>query len=127
MKLYIGADHRGFELKEQLKKWIPTINHEVVDCGNEKLDPTDLEDSYFTDENTKGAYIFVHYKGDDGNIYNAIMKTTPGESLTLPKGVFEGFYDTNLREVLHGVYLCNEKGHQQCRSSNGGSSLSAQQ
>lgn len=41
MKVYIGADHRGFELKEKLKPWLKKLKHEVVDCGNTKLDPLD--------------------------------------------------------------------------------------
>lgn len=41
MKVYIGADHRGFELKERLKPWLVTQKHDIVDCGNTKLDPLD--------------------------------------------------------------------------------------
>src|SRR3989344_9563996 len=33
MKIYIGADHRGFELKEQLKNWLEQMGHHVEDCG----------------------------------------------------------------------------------------------
>ncbi len=41
MKLYIGADHRGFGLKEALKPWLATQGHDVVDCGNTSYDPED--------------------------------------------------------------------------------------
>ncbi|MBI5619395.1 RpiB/LacA/LacB family sugar-phosphate isomerase [Candidatus Gottesmanbacteria bacterium] len=41
MKVYIGADHRGYLLKEALRPWLITLGHEVVDCGNTKLDPED--------------------------------------------------------------------------------------
>jgi len=41
MKVYIGADHRGFELKEQLIPWLKKEGHEVIDCGNTKLNPLD--------------------------------------------------------------------------------------
>ena len=41
MKIYIGADHRGFPLKEQLIPWLTSLSHEVIDCGNTKLDPQD--------------------------------------------------------------------------------------
>lgn len=41
MKLFIGADHRGYPLKETLKPWLVSEGHEVVDMGNTKLDPQD--------------------------------------------------------------------------------------
>lgn len=41
MKIFIGADHRGFALKEQVKAWLAYEGNKVVDCGNTKLDPTD--------------------------------------------------------------------------------------
>lgn len=41
MKIYIGADHRGFETKEKLKPWLTKLGHEVVDCGNTEHDPED--------------------------------------------------------------------------------------
>ena len=41
MKIYIGADHRGFPVKEKLKEWLTKRGDEVVDCGNTKLDPED--------------------------------------------------------------------------------------
>ncbi len=41
MKIFIGADHRGFELKEKLKPWLTSLGHEVVDCGNTTYEKTD--------------------------------------------------------------------------------------
>ena len=41
MKVYIGADHRGFELKQQLVPWLQKEGHDVVDCGNTVPDPVD--------------------------------------------------------------------------------------
>ena len=37
MKLYIGADHRGFELKEGLKKFLVEEEVDFVDVGAETL------------------------------------------------------------------------------------------
>src|SRR3989338_885681 len=33
MKIYIGSDHRGFKLKEGLKKLLSRLGHTVVDKG----------------------------------------------------------------------------------------------
>jgi ribose 5-phosphate isomerase B len=41
MVIYIGADHRGFELKNQLVSWLQEYGHTVIDCGNMALDPND--------------------------------------------------------------------------------------
>ena len=39
--IYLGADHRGFELKEELKRRLTNDGIEVEDLGNETLDPAD--------------------------------------------------------------------------------------
>ena len=41
MKIFIGADHRGFRLKEQLKVLLEEQGYEVVDGGNTVHDPDD--------------------------------------------------------------------------------------
>lgn len=41
MRVYIGADHRGFKLKEILKAWLKKDGHDVKDEGAYKLDPKD--------------------------------------------------------------------------------------
>lgn len=37
----MGADHRGFELKETLKNWLAGEGYEVEDVGNHVFDPED--------------------------------------------------------------------------------------
>lgn len=39
--IYIGSDHRGFELKERLKKRLVDNGLTVTDLGNDHLDPQD--------------------------------------------------------------------------------------
>lgn len=41
MLIYIGADHRGFQLKESLKKFLKERNYEVVDVGNVEYNEND--------------------------------------------------------------------------------------
>ena len=38
MKVGIGADHGGFEMKQQLAKLLAKEGHEVVDFGNKVYD-----------------------------------------------------------------------------------------
>lgn len=39
--IFIGADHRGFDLKERLKKRLMDDGLKVTDLGNDHLDPQD--------------------------------------------------------------------------------------
>ncbi|MDZ7343820.1 MAG: RpiB/LacA/LacB family sugar-phosphate isomerase [candidate division KSB1 bacterium] len=41
MVIYLGADHRGFELKEILKRYLRDAGYEVVDMGNLHKDDAD--------------------------------------------------------------------------------------
>ncbi len=41
MKLYIGGDHRGFALKEELKAWLVSEKYDVEDCGAFSYVPDD--------------------------------------------------------------------------------------
>ena len=41
MKIYIGADHNGFKLKEKLKKTLTKDGYKIKDLGNTKYQPTD--------------------------------------------------------------------------------------
>lgn len=41
MTIFIGTDHRGFKLKEELKVWLGGKGHEVVDMGAIVFDPND--------------------------------------------------------------------------------------
>ncbi len=41
MTIYLGADHRGFKLRERIKKQLADGGYDVVDLGNAALDPND--------------------------------------------------------------------------------------
>jgi len=41
MKIYIGSDHAGYELKEKLRAYMQTLNIEVIDKGAFNLDHED--------------------------------------------------------------------------------------
>ena len=43
MKVYIGADHRGFELKEKIAKWLFDWGYKFEDMGADRFD---LGDDY---------------------------------------------------------------------------------
>ena len=41
MRVYLGSDHAGFELKASLVKWLTDAGHEPVDCGPASYVPDD--------------------------------------------------------------------------------------
>ena len=41
MRVYLGSDHAGFELKAALLERLPELGHEPVDCGALAYDPAD--------------------------------------------------------------------------------------
>src|SRR3972149_11190306 len=41
LKIFLGADHRGFALKEKISKWLFEWNYEFYDLGANILDPKD--------------------------------------------------------------------------------------
>jgi ribose 5-phosphate isomerase B len=44
MKIAIGTDHAGFELKEAIKRWLTERGHEVKDFGTNSPAPVDYPD-----------------------------------------------------------------------------------
>ncbi len=57
MRIYLGADHRGFELKEQIKQWLGENDYEVEDVGNHIFDPEDdfVDPAFKVGEMIEGA------------------------------------------------------------------------
>ena len=41
MRVHLGTDHAGFELKAQLTEWLECESYDVVDHGPVELDPVD--------------------------------------------------------------------------------------
>jgi RpiB/LacA/LacB family sugar-phosphate isomerase len=44
MKIALGADHAGFELKEHVKTLLAELKHEVLDLGTGSCEPVDYPD-----------------------------------------------------------------------------------
>lgn len=41
MKIFLGSDHGGYELKEKVKAWLTEWGYELIDCGNTAFDAED--------------------------------------------------------------------------------------
>jgi len=44
MRIAVGADHAGFELKENVRAFLQKAGHEVIDLGTHNLEPVDYPD-----------------------------------------------------------------------------------
>src|SRR5207244_13137957 len=44
MRIVIGSDHAGFELKKQLASYLSERKHEVLDVGTHSTEPVDYPD-----------------------------------------------------------------------------------
>jgi ribose 5-phosphate isomerase B len=54
MKIHLAADHRGFEFKESVKKWLQENSYEVIDAGAEEY----IGDDDYVDYATKALKNF---------------------------------------------------------------------
>jgi ribose 5-phosphate isomerase B len=41
VRVYLGSDHAGYELKDHLLRWLEERGDEPVDCGPTAYDPDD--------------------------------------------------------------------------------------
>lgn len=46
MKVFLGADHRGYELKEKIAKWLFEMEYPYQDLGAYHMDPNDSYTKY---------------------------------------------------------------------------------
>ncbi len=44
MRIAVGSDHAGYEMKEQLASWLAEAGHAVYDLGTHSSDPVDYPD-----------------------------------------------------------------------------------
>lgn len=78
MKVYLGADHAGFELKEKIKAYLTENHYEVEDCGAFSFDKNDD----YPDFIAKAASKVANDKDSKGIIFG---KSGAGECIVANK------------------------------------------
>ena len=78
MKIYIGADHRGFGLKVDLVSYLQVNNYEVVDMGAKEY----IEDDDYSDYGIKVGEVVV---SDVGSLGILVCGTGVGASIAANK------------------------------------------
>ncbi|GIW63890.1 MAG: ribose-5-phosphate isomerase [Patescibacteria group bacterium] len=63
--IYLGADHRGFKLKEEIKRYLQTNSHTVFDLGNHRYQA----DDDFVDFSQKVAEAVLKHKEAVGIVF----------------------------------------------------------
>jgi ribose 5-phosphate isomerase B len=78
VRVYLGSDHAGFELKAALIEWLASAGHEPVDCGPEASNSDDDYPPYVM----RAAFRAV---GDPGSLGIVIGGSGNGEQIAANK------------------------------------------
>jgi ribose 5-phosphate isomerase B len=78
MRVYLGSDHAGFELKAHLLSHLPTLGYEVTDCGALTYDAQDDYPPFCIEAATRTL-------GDPGSLGVVIGGSGNGEQIAANK------------------------------------------
>ena len=78
MRVYLGSDHAGFELKQRLVEHVASLGHEPVDCGPHAYDAEDDYPPYIIETARKVA-------GDPGSAGIVLGGSGNGEAIAANK------------------------------------------
>jgi ribose 5-phosphate isomerase B len=83
MKIYIGADHNGFEMKRSLTESLIRAGYEVVDEGDDKLNPEDDFPQF-------AAKVVGAMRASDDNDPRGILICGSGQGICIAANRFKG-------------------------------------
>ena len=82
MKIFLGADHNGYDLKERVEHYLLSHGYEVIDCGDEQLNPDD--------DFTVFAARVVHAMRVEGEHAKGILICGSGQGMAIAANRFKG-------------------------------------
>lgn len=83
MRIYLGADHQGFQLKEKVFAYLSKRKHDVEDVGNEQPDPHD-------DFPLFAQQAALKVIGDEDDDARAILICGGGQGMAMAANRFRG-------------------------------------
>ena len=83
MKIYIGADHNGFERKAQLTEYLRRSGYEVIDEGDKALHPLDDYPQF-------AARVVAAMRADNGPDTRGILICGSGQGMCMAANRFKG-------------------------------------
>ncbi len=96
MKIYIGADHRGFKLKEKIKEWLEEWGYEYEDMGALEYDKDDDYPDFATAVATAVAL--------SPSVLSLGTKRLPAVSLSNPPAV--SLSNPSKGNAAKGILIC---------------------
>lgn len=114
-KIYIGADHRGFELKEILRAWLVSQDYQVEDVGAVVYDATDDYPDYalkvaqkvVSDPNSRGVLLCGSGVGVD-MVANKVDGVRAGLGLS-PEQIISARTDDDINVLVIATDYINEE------------------
>ncbi len=83
MKIYLGADHRGFAMKEKVFAYLAKHGYDVEDIGDSELNPNDDFPEF-------AQLAVMKVLGDDGKDPRAILICGGGQGMAIAANRFRG-------------------------------------
>lgn len=83
MKIFLGSDHQGFELKHKLFAYLSKNGYSVEDVGNRTLDPNDDYPQF-------AQIAALKILGDEDNDARAILVCGGGQGMAMAANRFRG-------------------------------------
>lgn len=83
MKIYLGSDHAGFNLKGKIAAYLAKHSFEVEDIGNKELDPNDDFPQF-------AQLAALKVIGDEGDDPRAILICGGGQGVAMAANRFRG-------------------------------------
>lgn len=83
MKIYLGADHQGFAMKEKVFAYLAKRGYDVEDVGDKELDPADDFPEF-------AQLAVMKVLGDESNEARAILLCGGGQGMCMAANRFRG-------------------------------------
>jgi len=83
MKLYLGADHNGFDYKTELTERLKADGHDVVDCGDLSRDQNDDFPQF-------ASKVVMALLGDKDDTARGILVCGSGQGMAMAANRFKG-------------------------------------
>lgn len=83
MKIYIGADHNGFEFKKDIAAFLRSSGHDVVDAGDTTLVPQDDFPQF-------AAKVVTDMLNDDDKTAKGLLICGSGQGMCMAANRFKG-------------------------------------